>query len=44
MGEPSYIESVKWEDFKDDPNKYIEKALERQRNLNDYRLVKKLEP
>ena len=37
-----YIESVKWDDFKADPNEYIENALKRQRNLNDYTLVKKL--
>ena len=38
-----YIESVMWDDFTADPNEYIERALKRQRNLNDYTLVKQLE-
>ena len=43
VGESSYIKSVKWSDFEDDPNKYIEAALERQRNRNNYDIKVKLE-
>ena len=39
-GETSYIEAVRWSDFNSDHNKYIEKAYERQNNLDDYEITK----
>jgi len=41
-GESSYIHSVKWCDFMDDSQNHIERALERQRNRDDYELHKTL--
>ena len=42
-GEYSYIGSVKWSDFVVDPNKYIDSALIRQSNWNDYQINTRLE-
>ena len=42
-GESSYIESVKWNDFKDNINHYIDKAIERQSNRNAYQINTRLE-
>ena len=39
-GDSSYIDSVKWEDFKNAPNKYIEKSIEIKNNINMYNLRK----
>lgn len=36
----SYIEAVKWEDFKKNYNKYVEAAVERQNNIDRYDIVK----
>ncbi|EOU1777019.1 TIR domain-containing protein [Clostridium perfringens] len=41
-GESSYIESVKWDDFKDDMQKYIDKAYNRQDNIEDYEIRKEV--
>lgn len=41
-GYSSYINSVKWEDFISDIDKYIEIALEIWRNRNEYEIVKKI--
>lgn len=41
-GTCSYIEAVKWDDFTLIPNHYIEKALKRQENINDYKIVKEV--
>jgi hypothetical protein len=41
-GHSSFIESVKWEDFVIDPNKYIDIALENRKNINEFEIVKKL--
>jgi len=41
-GESCYIHSVKWCDFMDDSQNHIERALERQRNRDDYELHKTL--
>lgn len=42
VGESSYIESVKWEDFKQIPNHYIEKAVKRQEDINKYNITKSI--
>ena len=42
-GESSYIESVKWNDFKANINHYIDKAIERQSNRNAYQINTRLE-
>lgn len=39
-GDFSYIEAVKWCDFIENYNKYIDKAVERQDNLDDYDITK----
>ncbi len=39
-GYSSYIHSVKWSDFVNDPNKYIEIALSIRRNIDQYELKK----
>jgi hypothetical protein len=41
-GYSSYIHSVKWEDFINDIDKYVEIALEIWRNRNDYEIIKKI--
>lgn len=40
QGDCSYIEAVKWCDFFVDYNKYIDRALKRQDNMEDYEIVK----
>ena len=37
-GESCYIDSVKWSEFTDNPNKHIKAALDRQRNRNNYQI------
>ena len=44
IGESSYIDSVKWNDFKANINHYIDKAIERQSNRNAYQINTRLEP
>lgn len=39
-GDPSYIQSVKWEDFISNPSKYIEKAVELRDRKNDFEITK----
>lgn len=39
-GTCSYIEAVKWCDFINDIDRYIDKAIDRQDNLNDYDITK----
>lgn len=39
-GRSSYIESVTWENFFKDPNKYIDIALENRKNINEFEIVK----
>lgn len=41
-GECSYIAAVKWEDFKENYNIYVEEAVERQRNIDNYEIVKNI--
>lgn len=41
-GESSYIESVTWDDFKEDMQKYIDKAYKRQDNIDDYEICKEV--
>lgn len=38
-GDASYIEAVKWCDFIEDYNKYIDKAVERQENQDNYDII-----
>ncbi len=38
-GEVSYISLVRWDAFYKNPDKYIEEALDRQRNADDYNLT-----
>ena len=42
-GDCSYIAAVKWCDFKSNYNKYIDAAYERQKNIDDYEIVKTIE-
>ena len=42
MGDESYIQSVKWNDFMRNPNFYIEKSLEIKNNWNEYDIVKQV--
>ena len=42
-GDCSYIAAVKWSDFKSNYNKYIDTAYERQKNIDDYEIVKTIE-
>ena len=42
-GEYSYIDSITWDDFIEDIDTYIEEALERQRNREDYKIYTKLQ-
>ncbi len=39
-GHPSYIYSVKWDDFIEDVNKYINMAVEINENIDDYEIYK----
>lgn len=39
-GEFSYIEAVRWCDFRNDYDRYIDAAYERQKNLDSYNIVK----
>lgn len=41
-GNCSYIEAVKWSDFVDLPNYYIDQAVKRQENINDYNITKEV--
>lgn len=41
-GECIYITAVKWEDFKRNYNTYVEQAVERQRNIDNYEIVKNI--
>ena len=38
----SYIDAVKWEEFIYDYRKYIDMAIERQNNIDDYNIQKEL--
>lgn len=42
IGESSYIESIKWADFKLNPNKYIERAIKRKENIDKYKITKQV--
>lgn len=42
-GESSYILSVKWEDFVENPTQYIERAYKIQNSIEQYNVVKELE-
>jgi|SRR5690554_8200332 len=39
-GDSSYIRSVKWSDFKSDPNYYLNKAIELRDKKEDYNIIK----
>ena len=39
-GDSSYIQSVKWEDFKNNPNYYLNKAIEIRNNKDQYTIKK----
>ncbi|HBX18949.1 MAG TPA: hypothetical protein DEF88_00690 [Porphyromonadaceae bacterium] len=39
-GDCSYIQSVKWEDFKSNPNYYLNKATELRDRKDDYKIIK----
>lgn len=41
-GDCSYIQAVKWEDFIKDYNYYIELSCERQKNIEDYEIIKEI--
>ena len=43
-GESSYILSVKWSEFINNPNRYINRSLEINSKRDDYNIVKKLKP
>lgn len=42
MGNPSYIHSVKWNDFMANPNFHIDTALQIKENWNEYDIVKQV--
>ena len=42
-GESSYIKAVKWADFKADYKKYIEAAVARRDNIENYKIAKNIE-
>lgn len=42
-GESNYIKAVKWADFKADYKKYIEAAVARRDNIENYKIVKNIE-
>ncbi len=39
-GDSSYVQSVRWEDFKDYPNFYLDKAIELRDKKEDYDIIK----
>jgi len=39
-GDSSYIQSVKWDDFRSNPNYYLNKAIELRDNKEDYNITK----
>lgn len=41
-GDCSYISSVKWDDFVRDPESYIQKAYDIQKNLGSYNIKKEV--
>lgn len=41
-GEYSYIPCVKWCDFQDNPNQYIERSIRIRENINDYNICKEV--
>jgi hypothetical protein len=41
-GDFSYIQSVKWEDFKTSHNNYLDKAMEIMGNINNYNITKNI--
>lgn len=41
-GDCSYIEAVKWSDFINSPSHYIDQAVKRQTNINDYDITKEV--
>ena len=41
-GDSSYIESVKWEDFKNSPNTYLDKAVEIRDKKDNYNITKNI--
>lgn len=41
-GDCSYIQSVKWKDFLDDPDYYIKKSLDIKNNWDKYKIVKQV--
>ena len=41
-GDCSYIKAVKWEDFINNYNYYIELACKRQENIEDYNITKEV--
>ena len=41
-GNCSYIESVKWTDFVQNPQKYIDDALENQKNIKNFEITKEV--
>lgn len=41
-GDCSYIEAVRWCDFINNPNLYINKAIERQNNIDSYKITKEV--
>lgn len=40
QGHSSFIHSVKWNDFKDKPIKYIDTAIEIRKKMNEYNIIK----
>lgn len=42
VGDSSYISSVKWDDFLENPTKYIDKAAEIRDRIDEYNIVKKI--
>lgn len=41
-GECSYIKAVKWKDFINDIDKYIDESYERLDNIDDYNICKEI--
>lgn len=41
-GDSSYIQSIKWEDFKNYPSKYIDKAIELRDRQDEFELIKNI--
>ena len=41
-GESSYIYSVKWMDFEEDMNKYLDKSISINERINEYDLSKEI--